>query len=88
MLKKNLTIGMRRSVSAISEPPTIAQKACEPVVKTSATESGMSVREKEWELRRNSSSTGERSVKSTSSAITYQAISGAWMASVWRTKTT
>ena len=86
-LKQNLTIGMRRSASAISEPPTIAQKACEPVVKTSATESGMSVSEKECELRRNSSSTGKRSVNSTSTAITYQGISGVWMAPEWRTKT-
>ena len=42
-----------------------ATKACVPLVKTSASVSGMSVSEKECELRRNSSSTGQRSVTST-----------------------
>ena len=87
-MKQNFTSVKRRSTSPIRKPPAIAQKACEPVVKTSAIESGMSVSEKvSCELRRNSSSTGKRSVNTTSAAITYQGISGVWMAPDWRTKT-
>ncbi len=57
----------------------IGEKACEPLAKTSASVSGTSVSEKECELRRNSSSTGKRSLNSTASASTHQAISGAWI---------
>ena len=53
------------SSSATNMPASTAKNACVPVAKTSASVIGMSVSEKECVLRRNSSSTGQRSPAST-----------------------
>ena len=81
MLKANLTGGARRRSSANSVPRQTARKACVPLANTSASVSGTSVSENECELRRNSSSTGQRSVTNTPSASAHQAISGEWIGS-------
>ena len=60
---------------------TIAKNACVPLAKISASVSGTSVSENECDERRNSSSTGQRSVTSTISASAHHAISGAWIGS-------
>ncbi len=80
-LKKNLITGSRRRSSAITVPLRIATNACVPLAKISASASGTSVSEKECELRRNSSSTGQRSHIKTIAARTAQTISGAWIGS-------
>ena len=62
--------------------PSRAMNACVPVAKTSASVTGMSVSEKECELRRNSSSTDQRSATNTTRpSIHHQAISGPWTGS-------
>ena len=75
-LKANLTAEARRSTSATAVPSVIARNACVPVAKISASVNGTSVSENECELRRNSSSTGQRSVTTMASASTHHAISG------------
>jgi hypothetical protein len=70
-LKANLTADTRRSSSATSAPAITATKACVPLVKISASVSGMSVSENECELRRISSSTGQRSVMNTAKPRTH-----------------
>ena len=64
-LNANLTGDARRSSSATSAPAITAANACVPLVKIRASVSGTSVSENECALRRNSSSTGQRSVTNT-----------------------
>ena len=84
-LKANLTAGARRSSSATSAPAMTATKACVPLVKMSASVSGTSVSEKECVPRRNSSSTGQRSVTNTMMpSAHHQPTSGPRIGSRWR----
>ena len=88
-LKANLTAGPRRSNSATRAPAMTATKACVPLVKISASVSGMSVSENECELRRNSSSTGQRSVTNTMIPSTHhQPTSAPKIGSRWRIQAT